>query len=147
NIEPLRPRNLFSTAEIAEERRETKMLDAIRISLSLFVSARLSELRGLGDWNVKMLTTSSSYGHWLVACLSVLLVRLGPAQVWAQTGERLLSAHANDDGSRAEGKDSKQDDTSALRKALAEGPGVVRIGSGFYRWGDVEIPAGVTVVG
>ena len=46
-----------------------------------------------------------------------------------------------------DGKDNKVDDTAVIREALAVGPGVVQIGPGFYRWGDVTVPKGVTVVG
>jgi hypothetical protein len=60
---------------------------------------------------------------------------------------RSLSDFTNNDGSRPDGKDDLNDDTSAIQKALAAGPGVVYIGPGFYRWSEVSIPAKVTVVG
>lgn len=60
---------------------------------------------------------------------------------------RNLSDYVNEDGTIPDGKDSNVDDTTALRRAIAEGPGVVYVGPGFYRWGDVAIPAGVTVQG
>jgi len=60
---------------------------------------------------------------------------------------RQLSSYKNDDGTAPNGLDDGRDDTTALRKALAAGPGVVYVGPGFYRWGDVSIPAGVAVVG
>src|SRR5262249_9096481 len=63
------------------------------------------------------------------------------------SGERFLKDYVNDDGSRPDGSDSARDDTSALRKALADGPGLVRIGRGHYRWGDIQVPEGVTVQG
>lgn len=61
--------------------------------------------------------------------------------------ERKLSDYPNDDGRPPDGQDSKRDDTAALRKALGAGPGVVRIGPGFYRFGDVTIPSDVTLAG
>jgi hypothetical protein len=60
---------------------------------------------------------------------------------------RSLGDFTNTDGSRPDGKDDLNDDTSAIQKALAAGPGVVYIGPGFYRWSEVSIPANVTVVG
>lgn len=60
---------------------------------------------------------------------------------------RQLSSYTNDDGTVPNGLDDGRDDTTALRKALAAGPGVVYVGPGFYRWGDVSVPAGVAVVG
>jgi len=60
---------------------------------------------------------------------------------------RQLSDFTNADGSAPDGKDNKTDDTSAMRKALAAGPGIVHVGAGFYRFGDVTVPKGVTIVG
>ena len=60
---------------------------------------------------------------------------------------RLLTDFTNDDGNPPDGHDNDKDDTAALRKALAAGPGVVHIGPGFYRFGDVLVPSGVSVVG
>src|SRR5262249_51452952 len=65
----------------------------------------------------------------------------------ADSGERFLSDYANDDGSRPDGSDGKRDDTTALNKALADGPGVVRLGRGYYRLGDIQIPENVTLQG
>src|SRR5437764_64301 len=65
----------------------------------------------------------------------------------AGTGDRLLSSYRNDDGTTPDGADSKRDVTTALRKALADGPGIVRIAGGFYRCGDVQIPENVTLAG
>ncbi|MFN0197236.1 MAG: hypothetical protein ACKVT0_10870 [Planctomycetaceae bacterium] len=62
-------------------------------------------------------------------------------------GERNLGDFANDDGSHPDGTDSPRDDSSAMRRALAAGPGIVRIGTGHYRFGDIQIPAGVSVIG
>jgi len=65
----------------------------------------------------------------------------------ADSGERFLHDYANNDDSRPDGSDTRRDDSSALRKALADGPGVVRIGKGHYRCGDIQIPEGVTLQG
>lgn len=62
-------------------------------------------------------------------------------------GERILSEFRNDDGSRPDGRDSARDDSSALKKALAAGPGTVRLGAGIFRVGGVSVPEGVTLVG
>ncbi|MBI3923411.1 MAG: hypothetical protein HY318_18465, partial [Armatimonadetes bacterium] len=56
---------------------------------------------------------------------------------------RLLSDYRNDDGSTPDGKKDATDDTPALRKALADGPGLVYIGPGSYRFGEVTIPPSV----
>ncbi|MFH0963432.1 MAG: glycosyl hydrolase family 28-related protein [Planctomycetota bacterium] len=61
--------------------------------------------------------------------------------------QRNLRAYANADGQPVDGLDDETDDTSALRAALSEGPGVVFVPAGFYRWGDVTIPRGVTLAG
>lgn len=60
---------------------------------------------------------------------------------------RLLSDYRNDDGSAPDGEDDATDDTPALRKALADGPGLVCLGPGSYRFGEVTIPSNVSVVG
>lgn len=65
----------------------------------------------------------------------------------AASGVRHLSDYKNDDGSTPDGKREDGDDTTALNKALGAGPGVVHIGPGNYRWGNVSVPAGVTVIG
>ena len=51
------------------------------------------------------------------------------------------------DGLAPDGLDNMRDDTAALTAALAAGPGVVRIGPGYYRIGNVTIPSKVSVVG
>lgn len=61
--------------------------------------------------------------------------------------KRNLSDYANADGSKPDGRHADRDDTVALQKALAAGPGVVSVGPGEYRWGDVTVPAGVTLIG
>lgn len=60
---------------------------------------------------------------------------------------RLLSDYKNEDGKAPDGKDDTSNDSSALRKALADGPGVVYVGPGFFRWREVTIPSNVAVVG
>jgi len=39
------------------------------------------------------------------------------------------------------------DSTDAIQSLLNEGPGIVHVGPGEYRWGNVRVPAGVTLVG
>lgn len=85
----------------------------------------------------------------LKALLTLLVVSTlcvgGCSSATAET--RNLSDYRNDDGSAPDGKREGGDDTSAFKKALQAGPGVVHVGSGTFRLGDVSIPAGVTVVG
>lgn len=61
--------------------------------------------------------------------------------------ERQLTDFSNDDGTRPDGHGMVRDDSSALRKALSSGPGIVRIGPGTYRIQAVTIPENVTVIG
>ena len=60
---------------------------------------------------------------------------------------RLLSDFTNDNGSKPDGKDNENDDTSAFRKSLAVGPGKVYVGPGYYRCSEVTIPAHVSIIG
>jgi len=60
---------------------------------------------------------------------------------------RDLRDFPNADDKPPDGQDNGADDTAAMRAALDAGPGLVRIGPGHYRFGDVTIPAGVTVQG
>lgn len=60
--------------------------------------------------------------------------------------EKSITEYRNADGHFADGTDGS-DDSVALRAALADGPGIVRIPSGVYRIGEVTIPAGVTLAG
>ncbi|MDA0833767.1 MAG: hypothetical protein O2955_01965 [Planctomycetota bacterium] len=83
-----------------------------------------------------------------------LLLVVGPfisvsinAEECAAPTSRTLSDFCNADGHAPDGTDSDRDDTPALLSAFAEGPGVVSIGPGYYRFGDVTIPEGVTVTG
>ncbi len=87
---------------------------------------------------------------WLTGGLSCLLLvcLLGSRQQAAPPSpERWLSAFANDDGSRPDGSVAPRDDSSAMKKALAAGPGIVRIGPGQYQFSEISIPEGVTVAG
>lgn len=60
---------------------------------------------------------------------------------------RTLRNYTNADGAAPDGLANGSDDTVALQAAMAGGPGVVETGPGFFRCGDVTIPAGVTLVG
>jgi len=60
---------------------------------------------------------------------------------------RNLQQFTNADGSRPTGVEGRDDDSVALARALAAGPGVVEIGAGHYRFGAVLIPNGVTLRG
>ena len=61
---------------------------------------------------------------------------------------RILTDYRNVDGQFPDGliKDDA-DDTHALRTALDEGPGVVLVPPGFYRFGNATVPPGVTLIG
>jgi len=85
---------------------------------------------------------------------SVTVVVVMALAVLASAGAQQAPAFArnlrdfpNADGEPPDGLDNGVDDTVAMRAALDAGPGVVRIGPGHYRFGDVTIPAEVTVVG
>ncbi len=83
----------------------------------------------------------------ILGLLVVLLINDGNTQASQREGVRELADFKNDDGKSPTGRDSKVDDSSAMRKALALGQGIVRVGPGFYRWSNVAIPSGVMVVG
>ncbi len=68
-----------------------------------------------------------------------------PAQVRKPT-ERVITKYRNADGRSPDGAGGG-DDSVALRAALVEGPGIVRVPAGVYRVGGVTIPAGVTLLG
>lgn len=88
--------------------------------------------------------------RWVICGLSALalFVLLGSRQAAPRiTADRWLAEFTNDDGSIPDGSVANRDDSSALRKALNVGPGVVRIGPGRYRITEVAIPQGVTLVG
>lgn len=88
--------------------------------------------------------------QWAMGGLSclVLVCLLGSQQQTPPVGpERWLHTYSNDDGSRPDGNIAARDDSSALKKALAAGPGIVRIGPGHYRLSEVLIPAGVSLLG
>jgi hypothetical protein len=87
--------------------------------------------------------------HQIISALAALfmLTLLAFAHGAETATERRLSDFANDDGSLPDGKDTPRDDSTALRRALAAGPGTVRIGPGHYRLGGVTVPHDVAVVG
>lgn len=87
--------------------------------------------------------------HTALMLALALTVALAASSAWGQAPPtaRNLADFTNDDSSRPDGKDDANDDTTALRKALAAGPGLVHLGAGAYRCGDVSIPAGVTLAG
>ncbi|MBI3985538.1 MAG: hypothetical protein HY343_01345 [Lentisphaerae bacterium] len=60
---------------------------------------------------------------------------------------RILGNYRNADGRFPDGLEDDADDTQALRLALAEGPGLVFVPPGSYRFGDVTVPPGVTFFG
>ena len=60
---------------------------------------------------------------------------------------RDLSDYFNDDGLPPNGQDDGVDDSEALRRVLADGPGIVQLPPGKFRFGEVCIPEGVTVQG
>ncbi len=78
----------------------------------------------------------------LIVCLCILTLCHAGAQV---PGVRSRPDYTNDDGSGPDGADDGSDHSSALRKALAEGPGMVMIDAGTYRFSEVTVPAGVTL--
>lgn len=65
----------------------------------------------------------------------------------SQMPERCLSAYTSADGQPPSGLNDSVDDGPAIHAAIADGPGVVRIPPGYYRWSEVRVPAGVTVIG
>ena len=66
---------------------------------------------------------------------------------WATTvAERNLADYSNANGLPPSGKDDQTDDSEAMRKAIAAGPGVIRIGPGWYRFSDITLPNGVSLV-
>ena len=82
----------------------------------------------------------------VVVVMALVLLSAAGAQE-APVFSRNLRDFPNAGGDPPDGLDNDVDDTVAMRAALAAGPGLVRIGPGHYRFGDVTIPAGVTVVG
>jgi len=61
--------------------------------------------------------------------------------------DRHLGEYVNSDGRAPNGLDDGVDDSEALRMALADGPGVVHVGPGHFRCGEINIPAQVTLSG
>ena len=60
---------------------------------------------------------------------------------------RYLSDYKCADGTIPDGMDKKHDDSSALQAALADGPGIVQLGPGYFRFGNITIPEKVTLAG
>jgi len=60
---------------------------------------------------------------------------------------RNLKDYSNADNRTADGLDNDTDDTIAFQAAFADGPGIVFVPPGFYRCGDLLLPAGVTLKG
>lgn len=65
----------------------------------------------------------------------------------SQLPVRCLTSYTSADGQPPSGLDDSVDDGPAIHAAIAEGPGIVRIPPGYYRWSEVRVPAGVTVIG
>jgi hypothetical protein len=85
---------------------------------------------------------------FLLGSLAALLVTVGTSTASAAiAGVRNLSDYSNADGTKPDGKREGGDDTEALKKALADGPGTVVVGAGNYRWSEVSVPPGVTITG
>ncbi len=84
---------------------------------------------------------------YISALFLAALASCASAKTIQKAQSRNLTGYLNDNGKPPTGLDSKADDTSAMRKALAGGPGIVYIGPGYYRFSGVSIPSGVTVVG
>ncbi len=87
---------------------------------------------------------------WMLVCVLIGFAMSLPLAWGADAASALgrkLTDFTNADGKPPTGKDSAADDTIAIRKALAAGPGIVYIPPGFYRWGEVTVPSGVSVVG
>lgn len=82
----------------------------------------------------------------IIATLAVLIIS-SSAYTSDAPFVRKLTDYKNDNGKRPSGLDGTADDTSAMRKALKAGPGVLYIGPGYYRLSKVTIPSGVTITG
>ena len=59
---------------------------------------------------------------------------------------RRLRDYSNADRESCSGMIIERDDTAALQAALNEGPGIVTVDSGDYRWGNVSVPETSEVV-
>ena len=82
-----------------------------------------------------------------VLVLVFLLAGTAPGSDGRTSAIRQLSDYLNADGNAPDGMDDATDDSPALRSALAAGPGIVHVGPGFYRWGEITVPSGVLLVG
>ncbi len=82
-----------------------------------------------------------------------LLMSAMACPIWCGIGlattlaDRNLADFNNADGMPPDGKNDQTDDSEAMRKALAAGPGVIRIGPGVYRFSDITLPNNVTLIG
>jgi len=85
------------------------------------------------------------------ALLATLTLLSGASCVLGQQSTtpdvRWISDFRDAEGNSPNGLDDGADDTPALLAALAAGPGVVRIGPGQFRLGNVLVPSGVTLLG
>ncbi|NSW56179.1 MAG: hypothetical protein HPY44_09200 [Armatimonadetes bacterium] len=92
--------------------------------------------------------TGQAEGSTMQALVLMCLLWLSLSQAGAQaTGVRSPAEFTNDDGSRPDGMHDGSDDSSALRKAPAEGPGMVMVGARTFRFSEITVPAGVTLAG
>jgi hypothetical protein len=57
------------------------------------------------------------------------------------------SDYYSNEGLCPNGRDDRIDDSSALRKALEDGSGIVQIEPGFYRFNGICVPENVTLQG
>jgi len=89
---------------------------------------------------------AAGFPHLAPLLALALMVALA-LSVSAAPFARLLADYTNADGNPPDGLDNATDDTPALQEALAAGPGIVWMGPGYYRLGDVGIPSGVTLAG
>jgi hypothetical protein len=106
----------------------------------------------LNDYGkLKRFNFISSYKDKLIICLTFCLIFSIGKGYGASFGNakavRYLSDYKRVDGTFPDGTNKNHDDTSALKAALAEGPGIVKVGPGFFRFGNVTIPEKVVIVG
>lgn len=83
-------------------------------------------------------------------CIWALVSKVGSgdsANMIQKPIARILTDYRNADGRFPSGLENDADDTHALRAAMGQGPGVVFIPPGSYCFGDVTVPAGVTLLG
>ncbi len=61
--------------------------------------------------------------------------------------EHSITDYFSADGHAPNGLDDGIDDGPAIHSAISQGPGVVQVPPGYYRFSDIRVPAGVTVRG